>query len=361
MAQRALLCDLFGRDRAAMIRPTLPEGASVRGLSIRRRDVLALLGGAAAWPLAARAQPAERVRRVGILMGYADSDPVARARVAAFERALRERGWAEGRNVQFDRHWPADDPDRIRRAAAEIVARSPDAILSSPAQVTLALKHVGHGIPVIFANVPDPVGIGLVASLARPGGNFTGFTNFENELAGKWLDVLREVAPAMRRVAVLYNAENPVWRQRLGVIEDVAPSLGVQVTSSGASSDAEIERAFASFVRDDAGAVLVLPSIFAVRHRQTIIGWAARHRLPAVYPFRFFVADGGLIAYGIDATASYARAPGYVDRILKGEKPADLPVQAPVKFELAVNLKTAKALGLTVPATLIVRADEVIE
>jgi putative ABC transport system substrate-binding protein len=333
----------------------------VQNVAITRRDFAALVGGAAAWPAAARAQQPARVRRIAILMGYAESDPVARGRVGAFVNDLQTLGWVEGRNIAIDYHWPADEPERIRREADEIVARAPDVILSSPAQVTLILQKLTRNIPIVFANVPDPIGVGLVASLARPGENITGFANFENELAGKWLDVLKEMVPAVRRVAVLYNADNPVWRGRLRVIEDAAPSLGVQVISAGASSDAEIDRAFGSFTHDRADAAVILPSIFAVRHRQTIIGLAARDRLPAIYPFRYFAADGGLIAYGIDANDSFARAAAYVDRILKGEKPADLPVQAPVKFELTINLKTARTLGLDVPPTLLVRADEVIE
>jgi putative ABC transport system substrate-binding protein len=274
---------------------------------------------------------------------------------------LQKLGWIEGHNLQIDYHWPADDPDLIRREAAALVAQAPDVILSSPAQVTLVLKELTDRIPIVFANVPDPIGVGLVASLARPGGNITGFANFENELAGKWLDVLRDAAPTIRRVAVLYNANTPVWQGRLRVIEEAAPSLGVHVISSDAGSDAEIERAFDLFVHIGADAVVVLPSIFAVRHRQTIIKSAATHRLPAVYPFRFFATDGGLIAYGIDVNDSYARAATYVDRVLKGEKAADLPVQAPVKYELVINLKTATTLGLEIPATLLARADEVIE
>jgi putative ABC transport system substrate-binding protein len=329
---------------------------------MRRREFITLLGGAAAaWPLAARAQQPERMRRIGILMGYAESDPVAQARIAAFRQGLQELGWIEGRNVHFDYRWPAVDPERIRTHAAEIVGLVPDVIMASPAQVTLVLKEATKTLPIVFVNVPDPVDLGLVSSLARPGGNMTGFANFEHALAGKWLQILKEVTPSAMRIGIFYSSENPAWRGRLRVMEEAAPSLGVQLPPAGVSNAAEIEPTFASFVQEKIGALVVLPSIFAATHRERIVALAARHRLPAVYPFRYFAAAGGLIAYGIDANDQYRRAALYIDRILKGEKPADLPVQAPTKYELVINLKTAKALGLEVPPMLLARADEVIE
>jgi putative ABC transport system substrate-binding protein len=329
---------------------------------MRRREFLGVLGGAAAtWPLAARAQQTERMRRIGILMGYTENDSVAQARVAEFRRGLQELGWTEDRNVRFEYRWPGADPRRIRAHAAEIVELAPDVILSSPAQVTLELNRLTKSLPILFVNVPDPVDLGLVASLAHPGGNMTGFANFEHALAGKWLDILKQMIPSATNIGVFYSRENPAWRGRLRVIEEAAPSLGVRLTAIGVSEVAEVEGAFDSFAQQKIGALIVLPSIFAATHRAPIVALADRHRFPAIYPFRFFVADGGLLAYGIDLNDQFRRAASYVDRILKGEKPGDLPVQAPTKFELVINLKTAKNLGLDVPPTLLALADEVIE
>ena len=329
---------------------------------MRRREFIKVIGGAAAtWPVAARAQKHERMRRIGILMGYAESDPVAQARIAAFRQGLQELGWTEGRNVHFDYRWPAVDPKRIRTQAAEIVDLVPDVIVASPAEVTLALNKATKSLPIVFVNVPDPVELGLVSSLARPGGNMTGFANFEYALAGKWLQIIKEMTPSAIRIGVLYSRENPAWRGRLRVMEEAAPSLGVQLAPAGVSDTAEIEPAFASFTQEKIGALVVLPSIFAATHRERIVALAAMHRFPAIYPFGYFAAAGGLIAYGIDANDQYRRAALYIDRILKGAKPADLPVQAPTKFELVINLKTAKALGLEVPSKLLFTADEVIE
>jgi putative ABC transport system substrate-binding protein len=328
---------------------------------VTRREFIALLGVAAAWPLAARAQQTERVRRIGILMGYAENDPVAQARVAAFRRGLQELGWTEERNVQFDYRWPSVDPPRILAHAAEIVELAPDVIVSSPAQVTLELNRATKSLPIVFVNVPDPVDLGLVSSLAHPGGNMTGFANFEHALAGKWLEILKETMPSARRIGVFYSRENPAWRGRLRVIEEVAPSLGVQLAAIGVSEMAEIEGAFDSFAQEKIDALIVLPSILAATHRAPILASAAKHRFPAIYPFRFFVAEGGLLSYGVDVNDQFRRAAAYVDRILKGAKPADLPVQGPTKFELVINLKTAKALGLQISPMLLALADEVIE
>jgi ABC-type uncharacterized transport system substrate-binding protein len=330
---------------------------------MKRREFITLLGGSAlAWPLAARAQQPTALRRIGVLMGYAENDPVAQARVSEFRRGLHELGWTEGRNLAFEYRWPGVDPQRIREQAAEIVALAPDVIMSSPAQVTLELNRATRSLPVIFVNVPDPVEVGLVATLAHPGGNMTGFANFEHAMAGKWLEILKETIPSSSHVGVLYTRENPAWRGRLRKIEEAAPSLGVQVTAAGVSEVAEIEGAFEALAHQKVGALIVLPSIFAATtHRAAVIASADRHRFPAIYPFRFFVADGGLLAYGIDINDQFRRAADYVDRILKGQKPGDLPVQAPTKYELVINLKTAKALGLDVPASVLARADEVIE
>jgi ABC-type uncharacterized transport system substrate-binding protein len=328
---------------------------------MRRREFIGLLGGAAAWPLAARAQQPERARRIGIFMGYLAGDPVAQARVRAFRDGLQALGWTEGLNLQLVSRWPGADPGRIRAQAAELVEFAPDVIMSSPAQVTLELNRAAKGLPIVFVNVPDPVDLGLVASLAQPGGNMTGFANFEHAVAGKWLDILKEAIPSVTHVGVIYSRENPATRGRLRAIEDAAQSLRVRLTAIGMSEAAEIDGAFASLAQQSIGALIVLPSIFAATHRAAIIALVDKHRFPAIYPFRFFVADGGLIAYGVDINDQFRRAAAYVDRILKGEKPADLPVQAPTKYELVINLKTAKALGLDVPQALLARADEVIE
>jgi len=329
---------------------------------MKRRDFITLLGGAAAaWPLAAAAQQGERMRRIGILMGYAESDPVAQARVAELRRGLQELGWTEGRNVRFEYRWPGVDPPRIRVHAVEIVELAPDVIISSPAQVTLELNRVTNTLPILFVNVPDPVELGLVASIAHPGGNMTGFANFEHALAGKWLDILKELTPSATRIGVFYSRENPAWRGRLQTIEQTAPSLGVQLAVIGVSEASEIEDAFNSFAQEKIGALIVLPSIFVTTHRSSIVALAARYRFPTIYPFRFFVVDGGLLAYGVDVNDQFWRVAVYADRILKGAKPADLPVQGPTKFELVINVKTAKALGVTVPDTLLALADEVIE
>jgi putative tryptophan/tyrosine transport system substrate-binding protein len=327
---------------------------------MRRRDFITLLGGAAAtWPLAARAQ--ERMRRVGVLMNQTADDPESQARSAAFLQGLQELGWIVGRNVQIDFRWNGADSDRIRRYAAELVALAPDVILANGSTIMGPLQQATRTIPIVFVQVPDPVGGGFVASLARPGGNATGFTQFEYGMSGKWLELLKQIAPRLTRVVVFRDPTNPAGVGQLGAIQSVAPSFGVELRPVDLRDAAEIERAITAFAAGQNGGLIVPASSLAIIHRALIIALAARHRLPAVYPYRFYVNEGGLIAYGPDPIDSYRRAAGYVDRILKGEKPADLPVQAPTKFETVVNLKTAKALGLTVPPGVLAIADEVIE
>jgi putative tryptophan/tyrosine transport system substrate-binding protein len=328
---------------------------------IRRREFITLLGGAAAaWPLTARAQQGERVRRVGVLMSQPAGDPVAQARSAAFLQGMQDLGWTIGRNVQIEHRWDTDEAD-IRRNTAELVALAPDVILTTGGISMGPLLQATRTVPIVFVQVTDPVGAGYVESLARPGGNATGFIPFEFGISGKWLELLKEIAPGIKRVAVLRDTTLALGMGQLGAIQSVAPSFGVELRPVGLADANEIERGIIAFARDPNGALIVTASPGAIRHREMVIGLAARHKLPAVYPYRFFAAAGGLIAYGPDTIEPYRRAAGYVDRILKGEKPADLPVQAPTKYELVINLKTAKALGLDVPTTLLARADEVIE
>jgi putative tryptophan/tyrosine transport system substrate-binding protein len=328
---------------------------------MKRRKFIILLGGAAAWPLAARAQQGERVRRIGVLMTQAADDPEGQARVAAFLQGLRELGWIEGRNVRLDYRWGGGDVARIRRDAVELVALAPDVILAVGGQVMGPLQEATRTVPIVFTQTADPVGAGYVASLARPGGNATGFTNFEYGVSGKWLEVLREVVPGITRAAVLRDPTNPAGTGQWGAIQAVASPWGVELTPIDVRDRGEIERGVSAFAAGPNRGLIVSSSGFAILHRELIIALAARHRLPAVYPFRFYAIDGGLISYGPDPIDPHRRAAQYIDRILKGEKPADLPVQAPTKYELVVNMKTAKALGLTVPDSLLARADEVIE
>ena len=327
---------------------------------IERRKFLATLGGAAAWPLAARAQQPDRVRRIGVLINTADNDPDAVARLSAFKKALRELGWDEGRNLQIDTRLGVED-DRIRRNAAELIALAPDVILANGPPPAMALQQATRSVPIVFAGVNDPVSSGFVESLAQPGGNITGFSLVEYSFSGKWLELLKELSPRVMRAAILRDLGLASGSGQLGAIQSVAPSLGVELTPLSVSDAGVIERALAAFARSPNGGMIVTGSTLALVHRKLIITLAARHRLPAVYPQRPFIASGGLISYGTDSIDPFRRAAGYVDRILKGEKPADLPVQAPTKYELVINLKTAKALGLTVPPTLLARADEVIE
>ena len=330
---------------------------------MQRRDFIALVSGAAAaatWPVAARAQQAERVRRIGVLYSLAESDPESTARRAAFERALKELGWTDGGNLRIDYRWAANDPELIRKFAAELVAMTPDVILTSGSIVVGPMARATLNIPIVFLQVIDPVGSGLIESMAQPGGNITGFTQFEYSLAGKWLELLKEIAPNLSRVAVLRDATRGPGIGQFAVIQAMAPPHGLELSPINAGDSAEMERGIAAFARFPNAGLVVTVGGTAVR-RDLIVAAAAKHRLPAVYPYRYFTSDGGLISYGPDTIEPYVRAASYVDRIFKGEKPANLPVQAPTKYHLAVNLKTAKALGLTVPSSLLARADELIE
>ena len=328
---------------------------------MRRREFISLVGGAAAWPLTARAQQGERMQRIGVLMAFAEDDPEGQARVAVFVQTLQSLGWTTGRNVQIDIRWGVADAASARRYAAEMVALAPDVILAGASAATAALQEATRTLPVVFVNVTDPVGAGYVASLARPGGNVTGFTLVEYGMSGKWLELLKEIAPRVTRVAILRDPSLAIGPGQLGAIQSVAPSFRVEASPIDVRNADEIERTITDFARTANGGLIVTTSPRAVTHRKLIITLAAQHRLPTVYFIRDFVKDGGLISYGPDPVAPYGQAASYVDRILKGEKPADLPVQAPTKNELVLNLKTVKALGLTVPPSVLSRADEVIE
>src|SRR6516162_1138179 len=325
---------------------------------IRRREFMILLGGAAAWPLAARAQQPDRVRRVGVLMGIAD-DPEGQARVMAFKQALHALGWIEGRNVQFIYRWSAGDVVHARQFAKELLDLRSDVILANTTPIAVAVRDATRTTPTVFVQVSDPVTAGVVQSLARPGGNLTGFTNFEPSIASKWLELLKLVAPNISRAAYLFNPDTaPLFYAR--AVETAAPVLSVKPSAAAVHNADEMERAIEQFARASDGALLVLPDLFTATNRRSIVA-LARHRLPAVYPARYFAASGGLMSYGIELLETYRQAASYVDRILKGERPNDLPVQQPTKFEFVINLKTAKALGLTLPPQLLASADEVIE
>jgi putative ABC transport system substrate-binding protein len=328
---------------------------------MRRREFISLLGSVAAWPLSASAQQRDRMRRIGVLMALAADDPAGQARFVAFVQALQELGWTDGRNVRIDARWAAGDAERFRRYAAELVSLAPDVILASGGTGAGALLQASRTVPIVFTQTQDPVGAGYVDSLALPGGNTTGFTNMEYGTSGKYLGLLKEIAPRIARAAVLRDPTIPQGIGQFGAIQAVAPSLGVELRPIDVHDAPEIERAVAAFARSANGGLIVTGSALTALHRDLIITLAARHKLPAVYWERFFVTAGGLVSYGADSIDPHRRAASYVDRILKGEKPADLPVQAPTKYELVINLKTAKALGLTVPSSLLARADEVIE
>ncbi len=329
---------------------------------LKRREFIALLGGAAgAWPLAAGAQQDGPMRRIGVLMILAPDDPEGQARLTAFAQALQELGWTLGRNAQIDHRWGAGDADRIRSYATELVALAPDVILASGTSTVTPLQRETRAVPIVFANVVDPVSAGIVASLARPGGNATGFTAFEFGMSGKWLELLKQIAPSVTRAAVIRDTTQGSGTSQLAAIQAVAPSLGVDVRPVDSRDAGEIERGIAEFARGSNGGLIVTASGLSLVHRELIITVAARHRLPAVYPYRNHVASGGLICYGPDQIDQFRRAAGYVDRILKGEKPADLPVQAPTKYVTVLNLKTAKALGIDVPPMLLARVDETLE
>jgi putative ABC transport system substrate-binding protein len=329
---------------------------------MKRREFITLVGGAAAWPLAARAQQADRVRRIGVLMNTGADEPESQARLAAFMQGLQELGWAAGGNLRIDYRWSPGDLARLRKDAAELVALRPEIILAGVGPTTFTLQQVTRTIPIVMAQGIDPVGNGYVGSLARPGGNTTGFIQFEYSLAGKWMELLKEIAPGTTRVGVLREPGTPSaaigqWT----MIQAVAQSLDAELKPIELRDANEIERAVTVFARSPNAGLIVVVSAASLTHRELIITLAARHGLPTVYAYRVFVTHGGLITYGPDIASQYRRAAGYVDRILKGENPADLPVQAPTKYELVINLKTAKALGIEMPSSVLARADEVIE
>ena len=327
---------------------------------MKRREFITLLGGAAAWPLAARAQQPERMRKIGVLMHATSDEPESQARIVAFAQGLQEAGWSVGRNVRIETRWSTGDASRLRKDAAELVAVNPDVVLAGVGATIPALLEASRTMPIVFAQGLDPVGAGFVESLARPGGNATGFTQFEYSLSGKWLEVLKEVAPGVTRVGVLREA-GPAGIGQWAIIQAVAQSLGVELSPINLRDASEIERAVTAFARAPSGGLIVVVSASSQFHRELIVSLAARHQLPVVYPYQFFVTGGGLMSYGPDLIDQYRRAASYVDRILKGEKPADLPVHAQTKFELVINLKAAKALGLDMPTSVLARADEVIE
>ena len=328
---------------------------------MKRRELILLGGAAVAWPLAARGQSAEQMRRIGVLTGGAANDPVAQGFIAAFLEALQQLGWTDGRNVRIETRWAAGNVVDMRKYAAEFAALAPDVILAVGGSTVEPLLQVTRTVPIVFTIVVDPVGSGFVDSLSQPGGNVTGFMQFEYSLCGKWLELLKEIAPSTTRAAVLRDSADASGIGQFAIIQSVAPSVAVDVRPLNMGEATEIERAVAAVAHSANGGLIVLASALAVRHRDLIVTLAARHKLPAVYFERHFVDAGGLISYGAEFFDQFRRAAGYVDRILKGEKAAELPVQSPTKYELVINLKTAKALGLTIPPTIISRADEVIE
>jgi putative ABC transport system substrate-binding protein len=333
-------------------------------IHIRRREFIFTLGGvAAAWPLTSHAQQPNRVRRIGVLMSYAESDSDAQAWYAAFREGLQKLGWTEGHNAQIDTRWATpDDAESMQRFAKELVALQPDLLLSSTTPTTSALLQQTRTIPIVFAIVADPIGSGFVASFARPGGNVTGFTFTEPTMAGKWLELLKQIAPRVVRVAMLFNPVSATYAEYwLNPFKAAAPSFAVEAIAAPVRNGSELESIISAQAREPNSGLIAMPDSFTDAHRVEITSMAARYRLPAIYPFRFFAEVGGLLSYGVDRTDNFRRAAKYVDRILKGEKPAEIPVQAPIKFELVVNLKTAKALGLDVPLHLQQLADEIIE
>jgi putative tryptophan/tyrosine transport system substrate-binding protein len=334
----------------------------MRSVQLKRRDLITLIGGAvAALPLAARAQQRERMRRIGVLTPFAADDPAEQRRVLAFAQTLAQLGWIEGRNVRIEIRWGAGDPERIRRLAVELVALVSDVILAVSSAATGPLLQATSAVPIVFVQVAEPVGAGFVETLARPGGNATGFMLYEYGIGAKWLELLKEIAPGVKRAAFLQTPGTPAGPGQFGAMQVLAPSLGIEVRPISVRDAEEIERAVTAFARPANGGLIVAGAAAQRVHRDLIVNLAARHRLPAVYTDGVFVAAGGLIAYGPERVDLYRSAAGYVDRVLRGEKPADLPVQAPTKYELVVNLKTARALDLTVPDTILARADEVIE
>jgi putative ABC transport system substrate-binding protein len=328
---------------------------------MRRREFITLLGGAAAWPLAARAQQGERMRRIGILVNGAKADQEMQVRVAAFQRELGQLGWSEGHNVRIDPRFSAADPERLPQLAKELVALNPEVIFVHTTPATKALQKETRTVPIVFVGVSDPIGSGIVPSLARPGGNITGFMLYEEGITGKWLGMLKEIAPSLVRVALVANPGSTPYDYFLRSAKTVTPSLGIETVPTPVANAADIERTIELTARVPNSGLVVLPDSTTILHRDLVIALAARYRLPVVYAFRFFVTAGGLMSYGTDVIEQNRQAAAYIDRILRGANPADLPVQAPTKYETVVNLRTAKALGLEVPPTLLVRADEVIE
>jgi putative tryptophan/tyrosine transport system substrate-binding protein len=327
---------------------------------MRRREFITLISGAAAWPLGARAQQADRMRRIGVVMGYAESDPNAQVQVTAFRQQLQKLGWIEGTNIRIDLRYAADDPSRIRALAVELLGLGPDLMVSNSNLVTTILQSEIRGIPLVFVSVSDPIGSGFVTDLARPGGNVTGFANFQPSMGGKWLEKLREIAPQIERVGLMLHPEPP----NIGYLksaEAAAPSLKIKLVGLEVHNGAEIERALATFADEPHGGLIIAPNAVTFANSGLIVALAARYRLPAIYPFAFYAKEGGLISYGFDAADQFRQGAGYVDKILRGAKPADLPVQHPTKFEMIINLKTAMALGLDVSLQLQQLADDVVE
>jgi putative ABC transport system substrate-binding protein len=328
---------------------------------MKRREFIAALGGAAAWPLAARAQQGDRTRRIGVLVGGDENDPLVKPRVSAFTQRLADLGWIDRRNLRMDLRWAGGDTNRIRALAAELVSLQPDIIVTNATLATAALQRETRTIPIIFTNVADPVASSIVAGFNQPGGNTTGFANYEPSMAGKWLELLSEIAPGLKRVAIMFNPDTAPASTYTPSFETAARSLKVEPVTAPVHSDVEIETAIVALGREPGGGLVVIPDVFADVHRAPIVSAAARNNVPAVYWASDVARDGGLLSYGVDPVDIWRRAASYVDRILRGAKPGDLPVQLPTKFEMAVNLKTAKALGLTVPPSILLRADEIIE
>lgn len=330
---------------------------------MQRREFITLLGSAATWPLTARAQQTDRTRRVGVLSSIAESDLETEPMVAALHQALQELGWVEGRNIRIDRRWAAGNPDRIRVFARELVGLRPDVLVAHTTLAVIALREQTRTIPIVFVQVSDPIGMGFIANLSHPGGSITGFGSFESSMGGKWVEMLKEIAPGVARIAIIFNPETApyVTRYYQGPFEAAARSIAVQPTVHPVHNELDIESVIAALGRERGSGLIVMPDGFNIVHRARIILLAARHNLPTIYPWRFTVAEGGLLSYGVDQADLFRRAASYVDRLLKGASPADLPVQEPTKFQLSVNLKTARALGLTIPPTLLATADEVIE
>ena len=357
----------FGVTNGTILNPKMcylfvPDVVLGRGEAMRRREFITLLGGAtAAWPLAAQSQPLDQMRRIGVLMPYADDDPNASPRVAALRQGLQKLGWTEDRNIRFEHRWASSD-EVIHRLARELVDSRPDVILTDGTTVTAGVLRETHTIPVVFVQVSDPVGGGFVASFPHPGGNATGFNIFPPTMTSKWLELLMEIVPRTARVMYLFNPPTAPYAQRFfESLKASASSIGVEAVASPVYKPAEIESVIARFAREPDGGLVVLPGAFMGPHRDLVIAAAGRYRLPAIYPFRYYAESGGLVSYGNVPADAYRQAATYIDQILRGAKPADLPVQMSVKFELVVNLKTAKAMGLKIPESFLVRADEVIE